>query len=120
MFAIDVSSELLEPLQRVAAERGESVNTLVEQLIADYLRDRRHRYLTAEMERFREHHDELRQQYEGQFIALREGKVLDHDPEGGRLYGRIHQQYGDIPVLIVEVNDQPEQLFTRLTNHISL
>ncbi len=116
MSAIDVPSELIKPLQQLAVERGQSVAAIVEQLIADYLRDQRHRYLEAEMERFRIQHANLRPQYEGQYIAMRDGQVLDHDGDGGLLYSRLRERYGDLPVLIVQVTDQPEQLFTRLSN----
>jgi hypothetical protein len=119
MSGIDVSAELIRPLEQLAAERGESVNAIVEQLIADYLREQRHRYLMDEMERFRLMHADLRQQFEGNYVALRDGQVLDHDFDGGRLYARMRAQLGDIPVLIVEVTEQPEQLFTRLSQRVA-
>jgi hypothetical protein len=119
MSAIDVPSELIKPLQQLAVERGQSVAAIVEQLIADYLREQRHRYLVAEMERFRHLHADLRQQFEGQYVALRDGQVLDHDGDGGILYGRLRERYGDLPILIVQVTDQPEQLFTRLGSRVS-
>ena len=118
MSGIDVSSELIKPLAQLAAERGESVNDIVEKLIADYLGDQRHRYLMEEMERFRTLHPELRQRFEGSYVAMRDGRVLDHDSNGNRLYTRVREQFGDIPVLIVEVTDQPEQLFTRMSRQI--
>lgn len=118
MSAIDVRYDLIKPLQHLAAERGESVNTIVEHLIADYLREQRHRYLMDEMERFRSRHAELWPQYEGQFIAMRDGDVLDSDADGGKLYARLREQYGDLPVLIVQVTDEPEQLFTRLSHRV--
>jgi len=58
-LTIDVAPELMNPLQQLATERGESVSTIVEQLIADYLREQRHRLLLDEMERFRSRHAEL-------------------------------------------------------------
>lgn len=119
MSGIDVPSELIKPLEQLAAERGETVSAIVEQLIADYLRHQRHRYLVDEMERFRDAHAELQQQYGGRFVALRDGQVLDHDPNGGDLYARMRSQYGDLPVLIVEVTDQPDQLFTRLSQRVT-
>lgn len=116
MSAIDVRHELIEPLEQLAHARGETVNTIVEHLIADYLREQRHLYLIDEMERFQSRHGELRPQYEGQFIALRDGEVLDSDANGGQLYARLRQRFGDLPVLIVEVTDEPEQFFTRLSH----
>jgi len=72
-----------------------------------------------EMERFRSRHEELWPQYKGQFIAMREGEVLDSDADGGKLYSRLRERYGDLPVLIVEVTDEPEQLFTRLSHRFT-
>ena len=118
MSGIDVSNELIKPLEQLAAERGESVNGIVEKLIADYLREQRHHYLMEEMERFRLHHDEIRKQYEGSYIAMRDGQVLDHDKNGSRLYSRVRMQFGDTPVLIVEVTDQPDQLFNRISRQV--
>lgn len=120
MSGIEVPAELFRPLQQLAAERGESVSSIVEQLIADYLREQRHRYLLDEMDRFRVHHSELHRQYAGSFVALRDGQVLDHDADGGTLYARLRRQYGDLPILIVEVTDQPEQVFTRLSKQLAL
>lgn len=114
-LTIDVAPELMNPLQQLATERGESVSTIVEQLIADYLREQRHRFLLDEMERFRFQHGDLRTLYEGEYIAMRAGRVLDHDFDGSRLYVRMRERFGDVPVLIVEVTDQPEQQFTRLS-----
>lgn len=118
MSAIDVRHELIKPLQQLADERGETVNNIVEHLIADFLREQRLRYLMDEMERFRSRHGELWPQYRGQFIALRDGEVLDSDADGGQLYNRLRQQYGDLPILIVEVTDEAEQLFTRLSHRV--
>jgi len=43
MSAIDVRHELIKPLQQLADERGETINNIVEHLIADFLREQRHR-----------------------------------------------------------------------------
>jgi hypothetical protein len=119
MSGIDVSAELIKPLQQLAADRGESITTIVERLIADYLRDQRHQFLLEEMERFRLRHAELREQYQGTYIAMRDGQVLDHDANGNQLYARMRERLGDTPVLIVEVTAQPEQLFTRTSQRIA-
>jgi hypothetical protein len=80
----------------------------------NYLREQRHKQLLQEMERFRVQHEKLKEQYLGQFIGMANGRILDHDPDGGLLYVRLRQQYGDLPILIVEVNQAPEQEFVRL------
>jgi hypothetical protein len=118
MSDIEVSIELFRPLEQLAAEHGKSVESIVEELIVDYLREQRHQFLLQEMARFRAQHAELHGRYEGQFIAMRDGRVLDHDIDGGILYKRIREKHGEIPVLIVAVNEQPEQIFTRLSHSL--
>ncbi len=113
-----MAAELYKPLQELAAERGESVSAIVEQLIAEYLREQRHHYLMDEMERFRRNHADLLREYNGRYVALRDGHVLDHDLNGGALYVRLRSQYGELPILIVEVTAQPEQLYTRTSSRV--
>jgi hypothetical protein len=39
--------------------------------------------------------------YRGQFVAVRGGEVVDHDPDQRELYVRVRAQFGHSPVLIV-------------------
>ncbi len=108
--------QLLNPLQEIAREKGQSVEAVVEELVREYLREQRHVQLTAEMERFRALHSDLLTQYSSEFVGLHNGRVLDHDQDGGVLYGRLLRQYGGLPILlIVQVTDTPDQEFTVLS-----
>jgi hypothetical protein len=40
-----------------------------------------------------------------------QGEVLGSHEDGGKLQASLHKQYGDLPVLIVQVTDTPEKLF---------
>ena len=77
-----------------------------------FLREQRHTRLMAEMERFRAQHAELLEVYRGQFVGFYDGKVLDRDEDGGALYARLRHQHGDLPILIVQVTETPEQEVT--------
>jgi hypothetical protein len=114
MATIELPRQLLNPLEQLATQQGSSVESLLADVIADYLREQRHEQLLQEMDRFRAQHDQLKEQYVGQFIGMVDGRVLDHDPDGGVLYRRLRQQYGDLPILIVQVKNTPEQEFIRL------
>jgi hypothetical protein len=70
------------------------------------------------MERFRVQHGELKAHYLGQFVGMYNGRILDHDPDGGNLYKRLRQEHGDLPILIVEVGETAEQEFQRLKRKI--
>ncbi len=120
MTAIELSTRLLNPLQEVARQEEASVEEIVERLIDRFLREHRHARLLQEMERFRLHHERLQLQYQGQFIGMLDGQVLDSDTDGGVLHTRLVRQYGELPILIVEVTEQPEQEFKRLSRRLEI
>ncbi|MEZ4767248.1 MAG: hypothetical protein R2844_02345 [Caldilineales bacterium] len=114
MTVIELSPKLLNPLQQVAKQKQASVEEIIEELIDQYLREQRHSQLLQEMDRFRQQHPQLLQRFRGKYIGMLEGRVLDSDADGGALHTRLARQYGALPILIVEVRDQPEQEFKRL------
>ena len=118
MTTIELPQRLINPLQQLAIEQGSSIEAVIEDALTGYLREQRHRLLLQEMERFRAQHEQLKERHLGQFVGLYNGSVLDHGPDGGALYNRLHQQYGDLPILIVEVTRTPEQEFMRLQRRI--
>jgi hypothetical protein len=107
--------QLLNSLQEIAHERGQSVEAVVAELVRDYLREQRHAQLMAEMDRFRAQHADLLAQYRAEYIGLHIGRVLDHDLDGGVLYRRLQRQFGDLPILIVLVTETPDQEITLLS-----
>jgi hypothetical protein len=56
-------------------------------------------------------HRTLRQQYDGEYVAIYEGKVIDHDASFAALYTRIDAQYPDDFVLIRQVEAEPEKVY---------
>jgi hypothetical protein len=118
MTVIDLPSRLLDPLRLVARRQEASVEQIVEDLIDRFLREQRHAQLLQEMERFRQQHAQLVDQYRGKYIGMLDGQVLDSDVDGGALHARLSRQYRESPVLVVEVTDQPEQEFKRLSRRV--
>lgn len=102
----------------MAAGKETTVENVVESLVADYLRQQRHEALLREMDRYRQMYPEIVVQYRGQFLGIQDGKILDSDPDGGLLYRRLRQKYGDLPILIVQVTSTPEQEFTSFHRHL--
>jgi hypothetical protein len=119
MTAIELSPRLLNPLQLLARQQEASVEEIVEGLIDRFLREQRHAQLLQEMERFRQQHSQLLPQFRGKYIGMLDGQVLDSDADGGALHTRLTRQYGELPILIVEVTDQPEQEFKRLSRRLA-
>lgn len=119
MTVIELSPNLLNPLQQVARQQQASVEEIIEELIDRYLREQRHSQLLQEMDRFRQQHSQLLHQYRGTYIGMLDGQVLDSDADGGALHTRLTRQYGAEPILIVQVTDQPEQEFKRLGRRLA-
>ena len=46
---------------------------------------------------------ELVDRYLGEFVALEDGRVLDHDPNERNLIERVYRDYGDRDLLIKQV-----------------
>ncbi len=118
MTTIELPHRLITPLQQLATAQGSSIEEVIEEALADYLREQRHKQLLQEMERYRAQHEQLKDRYVGEFVGMYNGHILDHDPDGNLLYNRLRQEHGNLPILIVEVTLTPEQEFVRLQRHI--
>jgi hypothetical protein len=52
------------------------------------------------------------EQYRGEFVASRNGQIVDHDPDLATLTNRFFSEYGDVAVYITRV-DGPIQVVLR-------
>ncbi len=64
--------------------------------------------IIAESEAFRAMHAELLQQYRGEYVAVHNGEVVDHDEDICALNHRIRARYGRRAVLLQQVTAVPE------------
>lgn len=67
--------------------------------------------IARETEHFVEQHAELLEKYRDTYIAMKDGAVVDHDHDRLALYERVAATWGDTPVLITPVREQPIQGF---------
>ena len=51
-------------------------------------------------------HDELRQKYLGEWVAVHDQKLVEHDSDGLALYRRVRARFGRISVLIRHVTEE--------------
>jgi len=56
---------------------------------------------------YQQQHHELKIHYLGQYVAMQNGKVIDHDPNFVLLRQRIRKQYANSPVMITLVEEAP-------------
>jgi hypothetical protein len=111
MINVVIREEIFEPIRVEAEQEKTSVESLVNEWLGRQLALVREQKIREESARFRAKHAQLRARYSGEYVAMRNGEVLDHDPEARELYLRIQQRFGEQPVLIAPVSDQPTATF---------
>lgn len=68
--------------------------------------------IDREQQAYEAQHSQILKKYAGQYIAMRHGKVVDHDEDSVELWHRVHKNYGKEPILITPVLDEPRQVIT--------
>ena len=111
MSTITLQPQLMEQLKQVASERAVRPKELLETAVRTYLRQLEREKIKAEAEAFRAMHAELVEKYLGQYVAIRNGKVVDHDEDFQSLHSRIRQRFGRRPVLLRRVEVEPERVW---------
>lgn len=91
----NVSDVLVEAIQLDTVALGAEEDLIVER----------------EREAFLNLHPVLWEKYPGEYIAIRGGKLIDHDVDRSVLFARIDQQYPDQFVLMRRVEAQPEVVY---------
>lgn len=107
METIVLRPELEESLQRDAALEARSLNDLVNDAVARFVRDRQREKIAWETAEFERLYPELRRDHFGQWVAIHEGALVDQDADVSALYARVRAKYGRTAVLIRQVRDTP-------------
>jgi hypothetical protein len=54
-------------------------------------------------------YEQLRAVYLGQYVAIHQGEVIDHDADLRTLHLRVFERLGHTPVLLKQVTNRPER-----------
>ncbi len=112
MTEIVLDDHTAEKLKRTAAVRGIGVAELLDEVIELYLADQAEEtraQIDREQQAYEAQHAQLVADYAGQYIALRHGQVVDHDPDRSALGRRVRARYAAEPVLITRVGAAARQ-----------
>ncbi|MBN1145640.1 MAG: hypothetical protein JXA78_00180 [Anaerolineales bacterium] len=109
MVQISLPEHTVNKLRSAAEARGEKVSELLGQIIERYIEDERVKQIDREQAAFEAQHPALLEQYAGQYIAMQDGKVVDHDSDRAALGRRVRTHFGDQVVLITPVLDEARQ-----------
>lgn len=130
MAQIPLPDSLLARLRQTAQQDGLSLPLLFEQMLDTYLRSRQQSKpengaeqgddpqasetfdpMDREVAAFRQLHVSLLKHYRGEYVAIHQGQLVDHDSDKVALLERIEKTYPDEFVLIRPVQEQPEREF---------
>lgn len=116
---VKVSEDVAEKLQELVRLRRQNVNALLETLVNQaWLQageeidehfesnDLPDDAPTPAMQEYITLHPMLKEKYLGQYVAIYQGKLIDHDAEHADLYRRIDDQYPDEFVWISLVEEE--------------
>lgn len=103
--------ELREPrlvwqIEQLAAKTTQPVEQVVETAVRAYLDELEREAIHRETEVFWAKHTELVNSYLGQFVAIYQGEVIDHDQDVGQLEQRVRERWGATPVLIAPISSE--------------
>ena len=110
MEAIMLPPDLEASLEQEAERRDTSVNVLVSEAVRDYIDKLHMKKLEQEIDAFRAMHEELKQEYFGEWVAFHERKLVDHDADKSALLRRVRAQYSRATVLVRQVENEPERV----------
>jgi hypothetical protein len=110
MMGIELKeTRLVSQIEQLAAERTRPATQILEMAVQAYLDKVEQESIHAETEAFWAMHDELVAHYEGEYVAIYKGQIVDHDSDVTQLQNRILGHWGTLPVLIAPVKAGPRQ-----------
>lgn len=112
MLTITLDDQTTSQLTKMAAAQSISPEDLIEKAIRELLRAEASRILARETEAFRAMHDQLLKEYAGQYVAIHQGQLVDHDPDQFALYLRMDKLYPDEILLIKQVSPVVDEVYT--------
>jgi len=109
MTTITLTPELAEQIGHLRGTDQETAQQIVEKAVRAYLARLRQEKIRRETEAFRAQYRTLLTDYAGQYVAVHQGQVSDHDPDLRVLHLRVFEKVGHIPVLLKLVTAEPER-----------
>jgi len=98
---------LIKQIEQWGQETDRPAEEILEIAVQTYFDELEKEAIRSETRTFWALHDDLLKTYPEEYIALYQGKVVDHDKNVSILEERVRQQFGLLPVLIAMV--KPEQ-----------
>ena len=112
---VSIPEALLHRARKLARVRRRRVDTVIAELLDEALPPAKEAAIpseadeaaiTREMEAYVALHPSLKANYLGQYVAILDGQLVDHDGDPSALYQRIVARYGDRFVWLTAVEEE--------------
>ena len=112
---LDVPEDIYKQVEKVAVTTERDITDVLLETItrtfSPFPVNPNRSVMNQNVEAYRDLHAELVETHLGQFVAICEGKLVDHDPDPVFLLQRVRTQYPDKVVLRRKVETVPEHSF---------
>ena len=114
---LDMTEEIFQRSAQYAQARDQNMDSAIPELVAQNLPTAQMPLplsdsITQEISAFQSMHASLRARFDGEYVAIAGGQVVDHGPDLHQLSQRIEERYPDRFVLIRPVTENLERAFT--------
>lgn len=100
MDILTLSPSLTQEIQAEARAARKSVEELLTEALQQYRLEAQRQKISQEAEWWDHVPPETRQKYAGEYVAIHQQKVVDHDADRTSLYDRVRVKYGNLAILI--------------------
>jgi hypothetical protein len=98
---------LVEEVQRVTEQEGLDSAAFLAEAVRRHLATYRQKKIAVETEAWYRLPITERKKYQGKYVAVYQGQVVDSDPDQLTLFYRVRDRFGRQTILITEGGDQP-------------
>ena len=109
MPTVTLKPELAEQITHFTNGSQSTIDTFVDQAVREHLHEMARQKIRAETQAFEQQREILVETYLGQYVAIHDGQIIDHDPNLLALHLRIFERLGDVAVLLKKVTTEPER-----------
>ena len=103
MPTVVIEPKLYSRVEEIASKAKASIDEIMAEAVRLYLWEMGRRKISEESQFYRQRQEELKANYLGQYIAMHNGQVVDHDVDFQTLRQRVRQHFNDMPVMITLV-----------------
>ncbi|HZR98733.1 MAG TPA: hypothetical protein VFE37_08505 [Chloroflexota bacterium] len=113
--SIVLRPELREMLENNTGQDSRTLNDLVNEAVSQYAYRLQREKIERETAAYERMHSSIRDQFLGQWVAIHNGYLVDHDCDLAVLHRRVRERFGRTAVLLRQVRESPVDEIWRRT-----